>query len=74
MQGARTLLAAKPTILAEFAPKYIRRAGADPAVMLQFLLDAGFHAFECTASGRRPYDLAGVAAGDRRHDILWAKT
>jgi FkbM family methyltransferase len=73
LQGARTLLAARPTILAEFAPKYIRRAGADPAAMLQFLLDAGFQPFECTAAGRRPYDLTGIAVGDRRHDILWAK-
>ena len=73
LQGARTLLAARPTILAEFAPKYIRRAGTDPAVLLQFLRDQGFLAFECTAGGRRDYELAGIDTGDRRHDILWAK-
>ncbi|MFY9345055.1 MAG: FkbM family methyltransferase [Planctomycetota bacterium] len=73
LQGARSLLAAAPVILAEFAPKYIRRAGSDPAALLQWLQDAGFRPFECTRDGRRPMDLTGAATGDRRLDILWTK-
>ncbi len=73
LQGARSLLATAPVILAEFAPKYIRRAGTDPEAMLRWLQDAGFRPFECTRDGRRPMDLTGAATGDRRLDILWAK-
>jgi len=73
LQGARSLLAAKPRILAEFAPKYVRRAGQDPAELLRYLQAAGFRAFECAAGGVRPMDLTGLAAGDRRVDILWQK-
>jgi FkbM family methyltransferase len=73
LQGAASLLAARPQILAEFAPKYVRRAGSDPAAMLQFLQTAGFAAFECSNDGLQPLDLTGIAAGDRRYDILWQK-
>jgi len=73
LQGATSLLAASPLLLAEFAPKYIRRAGADPGAMLRYLQDRGFRPFECTEDGRRPMDLTGAAVGDRRLDILWAK-
>jgi FkbM family methyltransferase len=74
LQGASSLLDASPLLLAEFAPKYIRRAGADPEVLLRWLQQRGFRAFECTEDGRRPMDLAGAATGDRRLDILWAKS
>ncbi|MBL8724970.1 MAG: FkbM family methyltransferase [Planctomycetes bacterium] len=73
LQGARSLLAARPRILAEFAPKYLRRAGQDPAALLQFLQDAGFRPFSCTARGVQPLDLTGLADGMRRVDILWQK-
>lgn len=74
LQGASSLLAASPLMLAEFAPKYMRRAGTDPESLLRWLQDRGFRAFECTEDGRQPMDLAGVASGDRRRDILWAKS
>ena len=73
LQGASSLLAASPVILAEFAPKYIRRAGSDPAELLRWMQQQGFRAFEGTVTGRRPMDLTGAAEGDRRLDILWAK-
>jgi len=73
LQGARSLLAAKPRILAEFAPKYVRRAGQDPAELLRFLQALGFRPFECTRDGLRPMDLTGLATGERRVDILWQK-
>jgi FkbM family methyltransferase len=73
LQGAASLLACSPLILAEFAPKYIRRAGSDPAGLLQWMQQCSFRAFECTEDGRRPMDLTGAASGDRRLDILWAK-
>ncbi len=71
--GASRLLAANPVILAEFAPKYIRRAGTDPAEFLALMQDAGFRAFECIEGGARPMNLDGVAASDVRLDILWQK-
>jgi hypothetical protein len=60
-------------VLAEFAPKYMRRAGIDPNDYLRLLQDAGFVAHEFADGVLRRALLDGKAQSDRRLDLVWQK-
>lgn len=72
LRGASQLLAAGPPLLIEFAPKYIRRGGLDPAACLLLLQGAGYRAHVVTADALEPCPEA-MLAGDRRLDLLWLR-
>ena len=75
LRGATRLLAAGPVILSEFAPKYMRRGGLDPADYLELLRDAGYRAYRYDPSASTlelcPQDALD---GEQRLDLVWKKT
>jgi hypothetical protein len=73
LRGAQRLLRGRPVIVAEFAPKYMRRAGIDPESFLRLFRDAGFGAHQFSGGVLRPDALHGAAASDRRLDLIWQK-
>lgn len=73
LRSAPALLAARPVILAEFAPKYMRQGGLDPADHLALLMDAGFTAHEFDGEVLRPADVANLRTTSQRHDLVWTK-
>ena len=75
LRGATRLLAAGPVILSEFAPKYMRRGGLDPADYLGLLRDAGYRAYryDPSASALEPCPQDALD-GEQRLDLVWKKT
>jgi FkbM family methyltransferase len=73
LRGAQRLLRGRPVIVAEFAPKYMRRAGIDPESFLRLFRDAGFTAHQFSGGVLRPETLQGASASDRRLDLIWQK-
>jgi FkbM family methyltransferase len=73
LRGAPRLLAARPLILAEYAPKYMNQGGLDPADYLRLLTDAGFVPFAHDGEALRPVDLDELRATTKRHDLVWRK-
>ncbi len=71
LRGAARVLAAGPPILSEYAPKYMRRGGLDPARYLAILRDAGYAPF-LVEHGMKPCPDA-LLAGEARLDLLWAR-
>jgi hypothetical protein len=67
------LLAGRPVVVAEFAPKYMRRAGIDPESFLRLFRDAGFAAHQFSGGVLRPEALVGAATSERRLDLIWQK-
>ena len=70
--GARTMLKSGVPILAEFAPKYIRKGGGDPQQFLGLLRDAGYSPFRCNARSRVAFSAEELGSEERR-DILWQR-
>ena len=73
LRGAQRLLAGRPVVVAEFAPKYMRRAGIDPESFLRLFRDAGFASHQFSGGVLRPEPLVGAATSDRRLDLIWQK-
>ncbi|MBL8729605.1 MAG: FkbM family methyltransferase [Planctomycetes bacterium] len=72
LRGAPRLLAAGPALLIEYAPKYMRRGGLDPAACLDLLRGAGYRAHLVTPAGQEPCPEAKLS-GDERLDLLWLR-
>lgn len=73
LRSAPRLLAARPLILAEYAPKYMRQGGLDPADYLRLLTDAGFVPHALDGDPLRVVKIADLQATSQRHDLVWKK-
>lgn len=72
LRGAARLLAAGPPILAEFAPKYIRRGGLEPRAYLDLLRGAGYAPFRFAGGALLPCPPE-TFRGEQRLDLLWRR-
>jgi len=75
LRGASGLLAAGPVILSEFAPKYMRRGGLDPADYVDLFVGAGYSPFcyDAGASALVPCPEERLG-GEQRLDLIWQRT
>jgi FkbM family methyltransferase len=72
LRGARELLRAGPVWLCEFAPKYMRRGGLDPAEVPRLMRAHGYEPFlfRGGALQRCPGELL---EGEARLDVIWRR-
>ena len=72
LRGAPELLAAGPPVLAEFAPKYVRKGGLRPEGCPELLRNAGYRPHLIGKNGSEPCPEARLQGGERL-DLLWLR-
>ncbi len=73
LRGAAKLLAARPVVLAEFAPKYMRRAGTEPKAFLDLMQSHGFSAHQFVDGRLVPASFGAAAITNERLDLIYLK-
>ncbi|CAN5238837.1 hypothetical protein BH24PSE2_BH24PSE2_13670 [soil metagenome] len=72
-RGAGAVLGRCRSILAEYAPAYMRKSGIEPASVLQLLSGNGFKPALIEDGKKIAIDLAALAAVERAVDVLWER-
>lgn len=73
LRGASRLLAARPVVLAEFAPKYMRRAGTDPRAFLDLMQSHGYSGHQFQDGHLVPTRFGATPISDERLDLIYLK-
>jgi FkbM family methyltransferase len=72
LRGARTVLQRCASVLIEYSPAYMRKAGVEPAELYDLLAGTGLQVHEIDAAGDlSPAERASVLAVERQRNLFW---
>jgi hypothetical protein len=74
LRGAHTVLQRCDSLLIEYSPAYMRKAGVEPAELYDLLAGTGLRAHEIDSAGDLiPTDRAPVLAAERQRNLFWRR-
>ncbi len=71
--GGKEFLKHVPTILAEFSPGYMRKAGLEPDKLLKLLRSYNYSPFVVKETGLQPIEDNELLSGDFNVNLIWKK-
>jgi FkbM family methyltransferase len=74
LRGAHSVLQKCASLLVEYSPAYMRKAGVEPAELYDLLAGTGLHVHEIDGAGDlRPVERASVLAAERQRNLFWRR-
>jgi FkbM family methyltransferase len=70
LRGAGELLDRCETLMLEYSPAYMRKAGLDPAALLQLLVQAGFRVCTLSSGSLLQADVTALSASSQQQDLI----
>lgn len=74
LKGAGAVLGRCRAVLAEYAPGYMKKAGLEPARLLQLLSASGFTPFFMRGEQKLAADIVELSSSERRVNLFWERT
>ena len=74
LRGAHSVLQRCASLLVEYSPAYMRKAGVEPAALYDLLAGTGLHVHEIDGAGDlKPVERASVLAMERQRNLFWRR-